>query len=104
MSFDGSYRTTIRVQSAFGAVRTTSWCDSPGQPVITIANGHFTYGVPHPNYPNELVVTFAATLAEDGSFHGEAIPGTISGSIQGAHIEGRLDGSACIYAFAGERI
>jgi hypothetical protein len=44
-------------------------------------------------------------MAEDGSFFtGEIIAGTISGQVQGTRIEGRIDGSACLYAFAGNRM
>ena len=32
------------------------------------------------------------------------IAGTISGQVQGTRIEGRIDGSACLYAFAGNRM
>jgi hypothetical protein len=102
--FDGSYRTAIRLQSSFGAAATSAWCESPGQPMITIADGQFTYAVPHPNYPSQLVVAFVATMAQDGSFYGEAIQGSISGSIQGSRIEGLLDGSGCVYTFAGNRL
>ena len=72
--------------------------------MVTIADGKFTYAVPHPNYPNQLVVAFDATMAEDGTFHGEAIQGSISGSIQAGRIEGLLDGSGCVYTFAGNRL
>ena len=50
-SFDGAYRDTIRSVRSFGADQATSWCESPGQPLITIQNGQFSYAVPHPNVP-----------------------------------------------------
>ncbi|HEY2616375.1 MAG TPA: hypothetical protein VGI78_03455 [Acetobacteraceae bacterium] len=102
-SFDGSYRSTIRSTRPFAGQMNT-WCDSPGQPIITVENGQFTYTVPHPNLSVGLVTAFPATIAQDGSFHGEITTGTISGRIDGTHMDGRIDGSACIYAFTGDRI
>jgi hypothetical protein len=69
-SFDGSYRSTIRSTRPFAGQMNT-WCDSPGQPIITVENGQFTYTVPHPNLSVGLVTAFPATIAQDGSFHGE---------------------------------
>ncbi len=103
-AFDGAYRTTLRLTSAFGSSQVTTWCQSPGQSTITVANGQFTYALPHPNVPGNATPTYTATMAEDGSFSGEIVAGTISGRVQGRHIEGRIDGSACVYAFSGERL
>jgi hypothetical protein len=102
--FDGSYRSTIRNTGSFGAASTTTWCDTPGQPIITVGGGQFTYAVPHPGVPGNATPVFPATIAADGSFVGQIIAGTISGHIQGAHLEGRIDGSACSYAFTGDRV
>ena len=102
-SFDGSYRSTIQTTHPFGGLMNT-WCDSPGQPVITVENGQFTYTVPHPNVTTSITASFSATIAPDGSFYGEIITGTISGRIDGTHMEGRIDGSACVYTFTGDRI
>jgi hypothetical protein len=41
-AFDGSYRTTIRVTGTSAAAQGTNWCDTQGQPVVTVANGQFT--------------------------------------------------------------
>jgi hypothetical protein len=101
-SFDGSYRSTIRTSHPF-AGQMNAWCDSPGQPIITVENGQFTYTVPHPNLSIGLLTAFPATIAQDGSFYGEITTGTISGRIDGTHMEGTIDGSACIYAFTGDR-
>jgi hypothetical protein len=104
-AFDGSYRSTIRVAAAFGQVaQTTTWCDTPGQSTVTVANGELRYSVPHPNIPGNATPTFPATMAQDGSFSGEVVLGTISGQISGTHMQGQIDGSACLYTFAGERI
>jgi hypothetical protein len=103
-SFDGSYRTTIRVIGSFGSGKDIyGWCSSPGQPVITVTNGQFTYAVPHPNVPGEASPEFPATIKADGTFYGAITVGTISGSITGGRIEGTIDGSACVYAFTGNR-
>jgi len=103
-AFDGSYRTTIRLIDAFGAAQSTPWCDSPGQPVITVTNGQFSYTVPHPNIPGNAAPVYPATMAVDGSFSGQIIAGMLYGQVQGNHIEGKIDGSACVYAFSGDRI
>jgi len=103
-AFDGSYRSTIRVTGSFGATQTTSWCDTPGQPIITVANGQFSYAVPHPNVPGNPAPAFPATMAQDGSFYGQLVGGTISGQVRGTHMEGSIDGSACLYAFTGDRM
>jgi hypothetical protein len=103
-SFDGSYRSTISITSSSDETKGTAWCVTPGQPIITVANGQFSYTVPHPNVPGNPTPTFQATVARDGSFVGHANDGTISGRVSGTHIQGSIDGSACIYAFDGDRI
>jgi hypothetical protein len=80
-----------------------TWCDTPGQPIITVENGQFIYTVPHPNISISLTTAFPATIAQDGSFYGEITTGSISGRVDGTHMEGRIDGSACIYDFTGDR-
>ena len=103
-AFDGTYRDAIRTVSSFGAAQTTSWCNTPGQPIITIANGQFTYSVPHPDVPGAATLVFPATMAADGSFTGQVVAGSISGQVRGTHMDGRIDGSACIYQFTAERM
>jgi hypothetical protein len=103
-SFDGSYRSTLGITSAAEEVKGSSWCVSPGQPIVTVANGRFSYTVPHPNVPGYPAPTFQATLVQNGSFAGQGNDGTISGRITGTHMEGSIDGSACIYAFTGDRM
>jgi hypothetical protein len=109
-SFDGSYRSTIRITSS-SEVIPYSWCETPGQPIITVANQQFSYTVPHPNIPGKPPFTYTATIAPDGTFVGEGSDGSgrwrrlrISGQIRGTHMEGSIDGEACIYAFAGDRM
>ncbi len=104
-AFDGTYRSRgLRVTGSFGSGRdTSSWCDSPGQPIITVSGGQFTYTVPHPNIPTTTQPTYLATMAGDGSFSGQIVSGSISGQVTGTHMEGKIDGSACLYAFSADR-
>jgi hypothetical protein len=103
-SFDGSYRSTLDIKSAAGEVKGSSWSVSPGQPMVTVANGQFSDTVPHPDAPGNPAPTFQAIVVQNGSFAGQDNDGTISGRITGTHMEGIIDGSACIYAFTGDRI
>jgi hypothetical protein len=104
VAFDGSYRNTISVTSSAAVVGGTSWCETPGQPVITVTNGQFRYAVPHPNMPGNPMPTFQAALAQDGSFVGRSNNGTISGQVHGSYIEGSIDGAGCRYTFTGDRM
>lgn len=103
-AFDGSYSNTIRVVGSFGSNQAMAWCQTPGQPVITVKDGQFAYSVPHPTFIGNPTPVFQATIGKDGTFLGQMISGIMSGRIQGSHIEGRIDGSACIYAFSGYRV
>jgi hypothetical protein len=105
-AFDGSYRNTLRQSNASSAAaqQAQSWCQTPGQPVITVANGQFTYAVPHPGIPGTPSPVFQATFAQDGSFVGQVINGTMSGHVNGSRITGKIDGQGCIYTFEGNRI
>jgi hypothetical protein len=71
-----------------------SWCQTPGQPIITVTNGQLLYVVPHPDLPgNHSPTAFPATFRPDGSFIGQSVEGTISGQVRGTHLEGSIDGS-----------
>ena len=52
-AFDGSYQSAIRVIHEAAMVEGYSWCQTPGQPIITVTNGQFTYVVPHPDLPGD---------------------------------------------------
>ena len=95
-SFDGSYRTTIRITNTRATERTI-WCNTSGQSVVTVANGQFRYAVPHPDIPGNPTPAFPATFAADGTFSGQVTGGMIYGRVQGRYMEGRIDGSACLY-------
>lgn len=103
-AFDGSYQTTLRSTESFGSTMVSAWCESPGQSVVTISGGTFTYAVPHPNVPGNATPVYTATLADDGSFSGQIVAGTLTGRINGTQITGEIDGSACIYQLSGQRI
>jgi hypothetical protein len=103
-TFDGSYQTTIRVTDAAAGTEGTSWCETPGQSVVTVANGEFSYAVPHPNVPGNPAPSFPATIAQDGSFAGQVVSGTISGQVQGTHMAGTINGQGCVYGFTGDRM
>src|ERR1700727_1731360 len=86
-AFDGSYQSAIRVIHEAAMVEGYSWCQTPGQPIITVTNGQFTYVVPHPDLPGDHPPTaFPATFRPDGSFVGQSVQGTISGRVRGTHI------------------
>ena len=103
-AFDGSYQSAIRVISKAAAVGGYTWCERPGQPIITVTNGQFIYVLPLPNLPgNHPPTAFPATFRPDGSFVGQSVHGTILGRVRGTHIEGSIDGVGCFYAFAGDR-
>jgi hypothetical protein len=103
-AFDGSYQTTIRIASAATVTKETDWCQTPGQPIVAVANGQFSYTVPHPNLPGNPSPTFPATMAKDGTFIGQGNDGTILGQVSGTHMRGSIDGAACAYDFAGDRM
>lgn len=103
-AFDGSYRSAIHVTYVSEAAKTGSLCDTPGQPIIAIANGQFSYALQHPNAPGNPTPMFQATMAADGSFVGQGNNGTISGQVHGTHLDGSIDGYECIYAFSGDRM
>jgi hypothetical protein len=101
--FDGTYQTAIKITGMASSVKGTSWCDTPGQPVVTISSGQFTYAAPHPNVPGNPTIPIPATVAADGSFAGQVTAGMISGQINGSTISGVINGAECIYAISGQK-
>lgn len=102
-TFDGTYQSTIRITNSAGAAQENAWCETPGQPIITVAHGQFSYAVPHPNVPGNPTPSFPANFAPDGSFAGQIVEGTISGRASGTHMEGNISSTACVYAFTADR-
>ena len=103
-AFDGSYRSSIRITGGAAAAQGQSWCQTPGQSMITVSDGAFSYAVPHPNVPGGPTPVYQATMEADGSFSGQGVGGSVSGRVTGSRIEGRIDGQGCIYEFAGNRV
>jgi len=103
-AFDGAYQTTIRITFVADEAKGTDWCQTPGQPVITVASGQFSYTVAHPNVPGNPSPTFQAIVSKDGTFVGQGNDGTILGQVSGTHIQGSIDGSGCGYDFTGARM
>jgi hypothetical protein len=106
-AFDGAYTNTLRLARSFGGERDVlvqEWCTSPGQPIITVENGQFTYAVSHPNIPGNATPIYPAIVAADGSFYGAITAGVVSGQVSGKQIKGKIDGSACVYTFSGNHI
>ena len=52
-AFDGSYQSAIRVIHEAEMVEGYSWCQTPGQPIITVTNGQFIYVMPHADLPGK---------------------------------------------------
>jgi hypothetical protein len=108
-AFDGSYRAGILPTYAAEDIP-YSWCDTPGQPVITVASGQFSYAVQHPYFPADVTPVFEAAIAQDGSFVGPGDDGTghvypwlrIYGQVHGTHMEGTIEGLKCKYIFVGD--
>jgi hypothetical protein len=109
-SFDGNYQGSIRVTSTGISGGQTSWCDTPPAISLSLQKGAFSYVLVHPNVPKDsnysMSPTFAVVVAPDGSFNtmsqnGEA---QMVGRITGSHLAGRIDGTACGYAFTAEKV
>jgi hypothetical protein len=103
-AFDGSYRSTIRITGGSASAQGQGWCQTPGQPMINVRDGEFSYAVPHPNVPGGPTPVYQAAMETDGSFSGQGVGGSVSGRVTGARIEGRIDGMGCIYEFSGYRV
>jgi hypothetical protein len=103
-AFDGSYRITIVVAGAARNAADVSLCQTPGQPIVTIAGGKLSYAVPHPKISGNPTPIFQAAMAHDGSFSGQVPDGSLYGHIEGSYLVGEIDGVSCRYGVTGERI
>jgi hypothetical protein len=103
-AFDGFYRSSIRITGGSASAQGQGWCQTPGQPVINVRDGEFSYALPHPNVPGGPTPVFQAAMAPDGSFSGQGVGGSVAGRVTGTRIEGRIDGQGCIYQFSGSRV
>jgi hypothetical protein len=109
VAFDGTYRGSIRLTSSGISGGQTSWCDTPPAISLSLQKGSFNYVLVHPNVPKDSAYSmspnFAVTVAPDGSFTASSQNGEAQmvGQITGSHLVGRIDGSACGYAFTADR-
>jgi hypothetical protein len=75
-----------------------------------LANNTFNYVLAHPNLPQDpkysMSPSFTVTVAGDGSFDATSQNGEAEmvGRITGSQIAGRINGSACNYAFTATRL
>ncbi len=109
VSFDGTYRGSIRVTSTGVPRDQTSWCDTPPAISLSLQNSAFNYVLLHPNVPTNshysLSPTFAVAVAPDGSFNATSQNGEaqMTGRITGSQLTGQINGTACNYAFTAEK-
>ncbi len=109
VSFDGTYRGSIRVTSTGVPRDQTSWCDTPPAISLSLQNSAFNYVLLHPNVPTDshysLSPTFAVAVAPDGSFNATSQNGEaqMTGRITGSQLTGQINGTACNYAFTAEK-
>jgi hypothetical protein len=108
-SFDGTYRGTIQLTSSAVSGAESNWCNTPPVLSLSIKNGVFSYVLLHPNVPQDsgysLSPTFTVPISPGGSFDATSVNGEAEmvGSITGAHMEGRINGSGCGYAFIADK-
>jgi hypothetical protein len=109
VSFDGGYRGAIRVTSAGVGGGQSNWCDTPPVISVSVRNSAFSYFLAQPNLPPDpylpFSLTFAVTIAPDGSFAAWTTNGgaQMAGRITGSHMAGQIEGMGCGYAFTAER-
>jgi hypothetical protein len=103
-AFDGSYSNTIIVIATARNATDAPACQTPGQPIIKVTDGRFSYAVPHPAIRGNPTPIFQATVAPDGSFSGKVNDGSLHGRIDGNHLEGGIDGVLCRYGITGNRM
>jgi hypothetical protein len=109
VSFDGTYRGSIRVTSTGVPREQTSWCDTLPAISLALQNSAFNYVLLHPNVPKDsnysLSPTFAVVVAADGSFNATSQNGEAQmiGRITGSQLAGQINGTACNYAFTAQK-
>jgi hypothetical protein len=109
VSFDGSYRGTIRLTSSGVSGTQSNWCDTPPAISISVQNSTLSYVLVHPNVPQDsnysLPPTFTVPIAPDGSFDAASQNGAaeMAGRITGSDMAGQINGTACGYSFTAKR-
>jgi hypothetical protein len=109
VSFDGTYRGSIRVTSTGVPREQTSWCDTPPAISLALHDSTFNYVLLHPNVPKDshysLSPTFSVAVSSDGSFNATSQNGEaqMTGQITGSQLAGQINGTACNYAFTAQK-
>ncbi len=76
---------------------------------LALQNSTFNYVLLHPNVPKDshysLSPTFAVAVGSDGSFNATSQNGEAQmvGQITGSQLAGKINGTACNYAFTAEK-
>jgi hypothetical protein len=108
VSFDGTYTGTIQLTSSSvsGNPAEANWCDTPPQISLSVHNNTFSYHLAHPNVPQGMSLNLNATVGPDGTINGSDVNGAAQmvGLIAASQMSGRINGSACSYAFTARRI
>ncbi len=111
VSYDGTYHGTVTLTDSGPGVPRIGCATAP-QMTVQVTNNHFTYVQPHPKatvsapgfQTTNADADYAATVAPNGNFSGQSqLAGTISGSIQGGHMTGTIEGLECVYSFSADR-
>jgi hypothetical protein len=102
MSWDGMYRGSIQV-TGLGSGIEASWCETDPQMLVRVSSAAFSYAMPHPNAPGNPTPVYSGNVASDGTFTANLGSGTMAGRITGDRMEGKIDGSVCVYSFAMTR-
>ena len=102
VSWDGTYRGAVQI-TGLGSGTDRRWCETDPEIVIEVKQNRFSYAMPHPNVPGDFTPVYAATIASDGTFISQIGTGSIHGQVNGSHMSGTIDGSACVYSFSLNR-
>ena len=105
-AFDGVYRATVTISKVSSAAAGSSgWCETQEHPSLNVTMNRFSLALPHPNVPGNPTVNFEVAIAPNGSFHTQSVDGTtmFKGQVDGAHLQGLVDGVGCQYMIAAER-
>lgn len=105
-AFDGVYRATVTVSKVSSAAAgSPGWCETQAHTSLNVTMNRFSLALPHPNVPGNPTVNFEVAIAPDGSFHTQSVDGTtmFTGQVNGAHLQGFVNGVGCQYMVAAER-
>jgi hypothetical protein len=102
-SWDGAYRGTVEI-TGLGSGIQKQWCETDPQMSVQVAGNKFGYAMAHPNTPGNPTMVYSAAIGPDGSFRSDIGTGVMTGRVSGIHMAGMIDGSACVYSFAMDRV